>query len=182
MRAAYDLDDARRISRVLARGRGSCSQRFAVLEGVARAAGIPTRVRGLIVDGAFWYPRFRRLSMIVPDRVILAWPEFLADGNWVGVSELFGSLEALCETRPSGFANQGGETLFEAVACTAVDWDGVTSTPGSRSACDLSGTLRADLGRFNSRDELFARYGQTVSLPFRVVAATRILDALAPNP
>ena len=70
----YALDDAQPVSQTLTRGRGSCSQRFAVLEAVARAAGVPTRVRGLLVDGRFWYPRFPRLRALVPDQVVLAWP------------------------------------------------------------------------------------------------------------
>ncbi|WP_324611734.1 transglutaminase domain-containing protein [Streptomyces sp. H021] len=72
----YSVQDERPVSEVLRRGRGSCSQRLAVLEAVARAYGVPTRVRGLLVDGSFWYPRFPRLHRIVPDRVLLAWPEF----------------------------------------------------------------------------------------------------------
>lgn len=58
VRPVYSVDDLRRASRTLKLGRGSCSQRMAVLEAVARAVGVPTRVRGLLVDGRFWYPRF----------------------------------------------------------------------------------------------------------------------------
>ncbi|MFG3658562.1 transglutaminase domain-containing protein, partial [Streptomyces sp. NPDC047706] len=50
VRPVYSVQDERPVSEVLRRGRGSCSQRLAVLEAVARADGIPTRVRGLLVD------------------------------------------------------------------------------------------------------------------------------------
>ncbi|WP_457464607.1 hypothetical protein [Streptomyces sp. TE5632] len=70
---------------MLRRGRGSCSQRLAVLESVARASGVATRVRGLLVDGSFWYPRFPRLHRIVPEQVLLAWPEFRLEGLPAGV-------------------------------------------------------------------------------------------------
>lgn len=76
VRPVYSVQDERPVSEVLRLGRGSCSQRMAVLEAVARASGVPTRVRGLLVDGTFWYPRFPRLRRIVPDQVLLAWPEF----------------------------------------------------------------------------------------------------------
>jgi hypothetical protein len=56
-----------------------------VLEAVARAIGVPTRVRGLLVDGVFWYPRFPRSKPLVPERVLLAWPEFLLDGERVPI-------------------------------------------------------------------------------------------------
>jgi hypothetical protein len=165
VRPVYALNDAQPASRTLARGRGSCSQRLAVLESVARASGIPTRCRGLLVDGRFWYPRFPRLRFVVPDAVLLAWPEFLLDGAWVPVSELFGPVQAT-----AGFTNADGETLFDALARGAVDWDGTTSAPGSCSACDLSATVLRDLGHFDSRDELFAVHGQTLCWPARTAA------------
>jgi hypothetical protein len=177
VRPVYSVQDERPVSEVLRRGRGSCSQRLAVLESVARASGVPTRVRGLLVDGAFWYPRFPRLRRIVPDRVVLPWPEFWLYGPpptapspapWLTVSELFGSLDEL--SRRDGFANFGAETLFEALSRTAIDWDGVTLCPADGTPCDLSAYVLADLGHFDSRDELFARHGQTLCRTARLLA------------
>ncbi|MFG3498796.1 transglutaminase domain-containing protein [Streptomyces sp. NPDC047928] len=205
VRPVYAMDDTQPVSRTLARGRGSCSQRLAVLEAVARAFGVRTRVRGLVVDGSFWYPRFPRTRYLVPSEVVLAWPEFRfedegeddggyaaggrsgngngnaaggrsgnGDGNecaaaWVPVSELFGSLGALAAGNPRGFTNTGTQTLFEALARTAVDWDGSTCGGGSCSAYDLSASVLRDLGRFPSRDALFAAHGQTLCPLARVV-------------
>ncbi|MFC7640555.1 transglutaminase domain-containing protein [Streptosporangium lutulentum] len=95
VRPVYGMDDRQPVSVTLALGRGSCSQRMAVLEAVARACGIATRVRGLLVDGRFWYPRFPRMGALIPHRVVLAWPEFRFDGRWVSVSGLYGDLTAL---------------------------------------------------------------------------------------
>jgi len=170
VRPVYAVDDQQPVSITLARGRGSCSQRLAVLEAVARALGVATRCRGLLVDGRFWYPRFPRLRFLVPAEVLLAWPEFHFDGQWVSTTELFGSVERL-SAGGGGFTNSGGETLFDAVARTAVDWDGVSSAPGTCSACDLSATVIADLGRFDSRDQLFATHGQTMCWGARTLAA-----------
>ncbi|OEJ37536.1 hypothetical protein AR457_31960 [Streptomyces agglomeratus] len=168
--AVYALDDAQPASRTLDLRRGSCSQRLAVLEAVARAGGIPTRVRGLLIDGSFWYPRFPRLRRLVPDTVVLAWPEFRLGQEWVGVSELYAPLGALGRTNPAGFTNTGSQTLFEALASTAVDWDGSTCGADGCSSYDLSAVVRRDLGRFSSRDELFAAHGQTLCPPARIVA------------
>lgn len=179
VRPVYSVQDERPVSEVLRRGRGSCSQRLAVLEAVARASGVATRVRGLLVDGAFWYPRFPRLRRIVPDQVLLAWPEFRLDGlpstaqpaaPWLTVSELFGSLDELSDGPGGGFTNAGTETLFEALSRTAIDWDGVTLCPADGTACDLSAHVLADLGHFDSRDELFARHGQTLCRTARALA------------
>ncbi|MFC0114352.1 transglutaminase domain-containing protein [Kibdelosporangium aridum] len=163
VRPVYALNDTQPVSRTLQRGRGSCSQRLAVLEAVARAYGIPTRVRGLVVDGRFWYPRFRRFRYAVPSQVVLAWPEFYVDETWLGAAELFGSLPS--RSACGAFTNADGETLFDALSRTAVDWDGVTGT-----ACDLSATVLTDLGRYSSRDELFAKHGQTLCAPVRALA------------
>ncbi|MFT4010161.1 MAG: hypothetical protein QM655_08990 [Nocardioidaceae bacterium] len=56
----YAIEEIQPASVTLRRGRGSCSQRLAVLEAVARGAGMRTRVRGLLVAGEFWYARFPR--------------------------------------------------------------------------------------------------------------------------
>ncbi|MFC8951947.1 hypothetical protein ACFT8P_04770 [Streptomyces sp. NPDC057101] len=130
--------------------------------------------------------------------VLLAWPEFLLDDVWVPVADLFAGDTALTDaatndraaadtsaitdtaaadasavtgTAPTagGFTNAGPETLFEAVARTTVDWDAPAACAGS-APCDLSAHLRTDLGRFGSRDELFARHGQTLCLPARTLA------------
>ncbi|MGW2276640.1 transglutaminase domain-containing protein [Streptomyces sp. NPDC001770] len=177
VRPVYSVEEARPVSRVLRLGRGSCSQRMAVLEAVARAWGTPTRVRGLVVDGTFWYPRFPRLRRIVPDQVILAWPEFRIDGlpdgaaaRWLTVSELFAGAVAPQGPRGGGFTNEGPETLFEALSRTAVDWDGPSVCPASDASCDLSAYLLADLGHVGSRDELFARHGQTLCGTARLLA------------
>lgn len=174
IKPVYAVDDEQPVSVTLAKGHGSCSQRMAVLEAVARASGIATRVRGLLVDGRFWYPRFPHMRFLVPDVVVLAWPEFHLDGQWVSLTELFGSVERLNATGV-GFTNTGGETLFDAVAHTAIDWDGCSSSSEACSACDLSAKVVADLGWYNSRDQLFAQHGQTMCAPAWMLAAP-VLD------
>lgn len=170
VRPVYSVEDGRRVSRTLRLGRGSCSQRMAALEAVARAVRVRTRVRGLLVDGTFWYPRFPRLKPFVPEQVLLAWPEFRISGAWVPIGELFDASAAAAAPAPAsadsgvGFANSGGETLFDAVARTGVRWDacGAEAGTGPGTACDLSARVVADLGHFDDRDELFARHGQTL--------------------
>ncbi|MER7112756.1 transglutaminase domain-containing protein [Streptomyces sp. NPDC000229] len=181
VRPVYAMNDAQPASRTLARGRGSCSQRLAVLEAVGRAAGVVTRVRGLLVDGSFWYPRFPRVRRLVPDTVVLAWPEFRIGGEWVNVSELYAPLDVLGARAPEGFTNSGSQTLFEALSSTAVDWDGSASVCGTDgcAAYDLSAMVRRDLGRFSSRDELFAAHGQTLCPPARVIGGA-LLSRVTP--
>ncbi|MFB7148210.1 transglutaminase domain-containing protein [Streptomyces virginiae] len=192
VRPVYSVQDERPVSEVLRRGRGSCSQRLAVLEAVARAYGVPTRVRGLLVDGSFWYPRFPRLRRIVPDQVLLAWPEFRlgspagasgAAASWLTVSELLGGLRPVAAEQGGGFTNAGPETLFEALSRTAIDWDaapavcpstgpgaGPGAGAGAGAACELSAYVLTDLGHYASRDELFARHGQTLCGLARLMA------------
>lgn len=159
VQAVYGMEEATAASETLTRGYGSCSQRLAVLESVARAVGIQTRVRALLVDRSFWAPRFPRFTFVLPPHIVIAWPEFLLE-DWRSVSELFGPVG--CQNGPA-FTNSGSETLFEAVGRCAVDWDGFTG--GSDS--DLSRFVRADLGYFTDRDDLFEHVGQTLCAPSR---------------
>ena len=87
----------------------------------------------------------------------------------MSASELFGGLSDLAATGGAGFANATGETLFEALSRTAVDWEGVTSCDGSGSTCDLSAHIATDLGRFADRDTLFRTHGQTLCWAARTV-------------
>lgn len=173
VRPVYSVEDRRRVSRTLRLGRGSCSQRMAALEAVARAVRVRTRVRGLLVDGTFWYPRFPRVKPFVPEQVLLAWPEFRISGAWVPIGELFnapagpGSAPLDPATPRDGFANKGGETLFDAVARTGVQWD--TCGAPHATACDLSAQVVSDLGHFDDRDDLFERHGQTLCRTARVL-------------
>lgn len=179
VRPVYAVDDTQPVSHTLRRGRGSCSQRLAVLEAVARASGVPTRSRGLLLDGRFWYPRFPGLRAVVPDQVVLAWPEFRVDGTWLDSSSLLATPDLRTGADDGGqFTNAGEETLFEAVGRGAVRWD---ETPRSATdghdqpqvgcdTCSLSGWVLAELGRYDSRDELFIAHGQTLCWPARTAA------------
>lgn len=156
------MNEAIPASRTLRRGSGSCSQRLAILESVARAIGVRTRVRALLIDRSFWYPRFPRIGFALPDRMMLAWPEFQIEGEWRSASELFGPIGC---RGGGGFANRGAETLFEAIGRCAIDWDGRTHD----DPYDLSRFVRADHGFFADRDEAFARLGQTLNAPARML-------------
>jgi hypothetical protein len=161
IRPVYALDDLQSVAVTARRGRGSCSQRLALVEAAARGMGIATRTHGVFVNGRFWYPRFHRVKPLVPDVIVLAWPEFLMDGAWLEVSDLFGRDSCALDAAVP-FDNAGGETLFDAVARTKIDWFGTATPPSDCDVTNLSAFVRADLGFFNDRDDLFARHGQTL--------------------
>jgi hypothetical protein len=161
----YTLRERQSASITLARGCGSCSQRMAVLEAVARHTGISTRSRALWIDGQFWSRRFPKLRHLLPRRVLLAWPEFFLDDRWIDFAELYGSLSELADRDHDGFTNATDETLFEAVSRTAVDWYGQTSCSPTDASCDISSFLLADDGIFPSRDAVFDTYGLFIHQP-----------------
>lgn len=119
-------------------------------------------MEGLVLRGEFWYPRFRYLRHAVPHRVLLAWPSFLVDGEWTDASHAFTSG---CNSSPEDFSNRGGETLFDAAARSRITWGNVTSA----NCLDLSRFVIQSLGTFDSRDELFRSYGQTLPSAVRGV-------------
>jgi hypothetical protein len=190
VRPVYSLAELRPASRTLALGRGSCSQRMAVLEAVARGQQIPTRVRGLLVDGSFWAERFHGLEPALPEVILLAWPQFrlpehtteLQDGEgWLDLSDLF---TGTVPEPDNPFTNADRETLFDAVARGAADWRRTadlrpTSTHSCACVCasGLGQHLRQDLGLFTSRDELFAAYGQNLRTPVRLLVGP-VLDRM----
>ena len=155
----YDLDELQPVSVTIRKRCGSCSQRMACLEAVSRAGGICTRVRALHIAGEFWYPRFPRWTLFIPRKILLVWPQFLLDGVWVNFDELYGSIAQLATCGVPGFRNDG-ESLFEAVENTAVDFNGKScglqcASPGY----DLSRFVLSDEGTFDARDEVFERFG-----------------------
>ncbi len=138
---------------------GSCSRRMACLEAIARAAGIPTRVRALHVRGTFWYPRFRFLRNLIPKSILLVWPQFFLEGVWVDFDELYSPMSQLAAMASSGFTNYG-ESLFEAVHHTPVDFfEKTCGLACARPEHNLSKFILVDQGFFDSRDEAFKQFG-----------------------
>lgn len=156
--AIYSANEWQPASETLRKQRGSCSQRMACLEALARAAGIPTRVRALHVKRSFWYPRFPVLRYFMPNRILLLWPQFFLEGTWVGFDELHSPVQVLAESS-AGFRNDG-ESLFEAVQKTPVDFFGKTcGLACATEGHDLSKYVLTDEGIFETRDQAFLRFG-----------------------
>lgn len=165
IRPVYSLNETQPASATLAKGRGSCSQRIALLEALARGAGLATRSEALLIHGSFWHPRFRYLRRAVPARILVAWPDFRLDCGWMNLSDLF---EADAKNPAQAFANQGSETLFDAIATGSAHWVSSGCAEGSCMLADLAQVDRS-LGRFADRDAVFARYGQNLPGIMRVL-------------
>jgi hypothetical protein len=158
LRPVYSVNELQSVSKTLELKQGSCSQRMACLEAVARAGGIATRVRALHVKGSFWYPRFLFSRPFIPKRVLLIWPQFFIEGTWLDFDELYAPLAQLA-AGARGFTNDG-ESLFEAVQKTPVDFLGKTcGLACARPDHDLSKFILDDSGFFDTRDEAFDRFG-----------------------
>ena len=153
----YTVDERQPASVTLRKGRGSCSQRIACLEALARAAQIATRVHALFIKGEFWYPRFFLSRPFIPARVLLLWPQFFLDG-WVDFDELHATTEQTVKTS-SGFRNDS-ESLFDAVGHSSVDFFGKSCrTTCARPEHDLSSFVLSDEGLFDTRDQALGRFG-----------------------
>jgi transglutaminase superfamily protein len=169
----YSVNEWQPVSTTLERNRGSCSQRMALLEAIARSVGIATRVQALELRGSFWYPRFSFLRRFIPNRVLLVWPQFFFDNQWTDFAELHSSMESLVATAKSGFKNDG-ESLFDAVRDTPVDFVGRTCQMAcAKPEYDLSKFLVADRGLFDTRDDAFKTLGS-----FQHTVRGRIFEVL----
>jgi hypothetical protein len=159
LRPVYSVNEWQPASLTLRRGRGSCSQRTAVLEAIARAAGIPTRVHGFAVKGSFWYPRFRFTRPFIPKSVLLVWPQFYVGDRWLDFDELHAPIDQMAADAKGGFTN-AGESIFEAVKNMPIDFMGKTcGLACSRPEHDLSRFLVENYGLFDTRDEAFEQFG-----------------------
>jgi transglutaminase-like putative cysteine protease len=159
VKPVYALNELQPASKTLRQERGSCSQRMACLEALARACGIPTRSRALLISGRFWYPRFRLFRTFLPKSILLVWPQFFVNGGWVDFDELYSPAAKLAESADRAFRNDG-ESIFDAVDHTPVDFMAKTCGPGcAPSRFDLSKFVLADEGFFETRDEVFTRFG-----------------------
>jgi len=95
----------------------------------------------------------------IPRRILLVWPQFFLQGLWVDFDELYSPLAELAATAPQGFRNDG-ESLFEAVQNTPVDFLGKTcGLACARPEHNLSKFVLQDSGFFDTRDEAFIRFG-----------------------
>lgn len=172
LRAVYSVNERQPASQTFLNKQGSCSQRMACLEAVARAAGVPTRVRALQVKGSFWYPRFRFTRPFIPRSILLVWPQFYLEETWVDFDELYSSMDGLVEGAPA-FTNEG-ESLFEAVQKTPVDF--LSKSCGlacAKPEHDLSRYVLSDDGFFDTRDEAFERFGS-----FQYTLGGRVFELL----
>jgi transglutaminase-like putative cysteine protease len=146
---------------------------MACLEAVSRACGIPTRSRVLLVSGRFWYPRFHLFRAFIPKKILLVWPQFFIERAWIDFDELYGDAADLAAGATQAFTNNG-ESIFDAVAHTPVDFMAKTCSEGcSSSKFDLSRFVLSDEGFLDTRDEVFARFGS-----FQVTLRGRMFEVV----
>ena len=158
VRPVYTVRELQSASETFKKRVGSCSQRLACLEALARANHIPTRVAAYWISRKFWYPRFRSYRFFIPKRIMLVWPEFYVDESWLSADEIYASTEDTFHHSTSGFSNSDAETLFEAIEGTPVDFSGKAVSCGCRNAdLSLSRHVLASAGIFATRDEAFSR-------------------------
>jgi len=149
MRPIYSIDETQPASETFRINGGSCSQRMACLESLARAYGIPTRVRALWLDKAFWAERLPLLRPIMP-KTLMPWPQFYVDARWIDFDEIFDSMADLAAHATHPFTN-AGESMFDAVRDQPVD------LLGKSSSCSLATFVVGDDGLFDTRDELLSK-------------------------
>ncbi|HEV3470338.1 MAG TPA: transglutaminase domain-containing protein [Pyrinomonadaceae bacterium] len=156
MRAYYSIDEDRPVSETLRLNAGSCGQRMAAVEALARAAGVATRVRALWLRREFWNSRLPLLRFFLPKRTLMPWPQFHLEGRWVDFDELFGTLpELAARTRIKHPFTNRGVSLYDAVRDMPVDFLGkLRGTP--HALYDISHRVAADEGFHDTRDQLLA--------------------------
>lgn len=150
MRPIYSVAEKQPASVTMTLNGGSCSQRMACLEALARAYGIPTRVRGLWLRKDFWKERLPLLQPIMP-KTLMPWPQFWLEEKWVDFDEIFHPISDLCELVTHPFTNAGA-SLYDAVRSQPVD------LLGKSSHYSLSNFVLGETAFFDTRDELLEKF------------------------
>lgn len=158
MNAVYSIDEEQPVSKTIRLNGGSCGQRMACVEALARAYGVPTRVRALWLSGEFWRWRLPLFRFFLPKRTLMPWSQFYFDGEWTDFDELYAPLDELAAHTAAthAFTNKG-ESLYSAISRTPVDFFGkLKGTP--YASFDISHFVAADDGFFDTRDEALGKF------------------------
>ena len=150
MRPIYSVAERQPASVTLTLNGGSCSQRMACLEALARGYGVPTRVRGLWLRKDFWKERLPLLQPLMP-KTLMPWPQFWLEGKWLDFDEIFEQMADLCKLVSHPFTN-AGMSLFDAVRCEPVD------LLGKSSQYSLKQFVLSETDFFDTRDELLDKF------------------------
>ena len=149
MRPIYSVADKQPASETIRLNGGSCAQRMACLEALARGYGIRTRVRGLWLTKKFWKARLPLLQPIMP-KTLMPWPQFWLEDRWVDFEEIFDTIGDLSTQVTHPFTNAGA-SLFDAVRSQPVD------LLGKSPQFSLQQYVNSDAGFFDTRDELMEK-------------------------
>lgn len=164
MPGVYSVEEDQPVSKTLSLNKGSCAQRMACVEALARAAGIPTRVRVLWLDRSIWNSRVPLLRRVLPRRTLMPWPQFFLNGEWVDFEELYGPLIEVAAHSPDNhpFTNRG-ESLYSSISHIPVDFFG--KLKGTDYAFyDISHFVAGDDGFMDTRDDLLEKYDESTWL------------------
>lgn len=151
MRPIYSIEETIPVSRLFELNQGSCSQRMACVEALARARGIATRVRALWLDRTFWYSRLPLLRFVLPKKgILMPWPQFFVDNAWLDFDEIYDSITHLAAQASHPFTNRG-VSMFDAVQRSPVDFFAKSEKCGLPQF-SLARVVIADGGYFDTRD------------------------------
>jgi hypothetical protein len=149
MRPIYSVAETQPVTQTMTLNGGSCSQRMACLEALARGYGIRTRVQALWLKKDFWKERLPLLIPILP-KTLMPWPQFWLEDRWVDFDEIYGTIADLGAHVTHPFTNAGA-SLFDAVKNQPVD------LLGKSPVFSLQKFVASDAGFFDTRDELLAK-------------------------
>jgi hypothetical protein len=170
LNAVYSIDEFQSAAETIRRSAGSCSQRIACLEALARGYGLATRVRALWLERSFWSYRLPVIEPLLPRRTLMPWPQFHLGGRWVDFDELYGTPEELAAGGGHPFTNKG-ESLFDAVTHVPVDFLGKLKCTRF-SSFDISKFVASEAGIFDTRDQLVGSLDETTWIGKLIFAVT----------
>lgn len=161
IRFGYNSDDTIPASKVLSDGYGQCNTKTTLLMALLRAAGIPCRAHGFIIDKGLQRGAMPEwVYKLSPADLLHSWAEVYYGGVWYDMEGIILDKPYL-EKLQKSFADCDGSFCGYGVSTDdlknpPVDWN-------ANSTYIQKNDIKRDLGVYDSPDDLFARHAQQLS-------------------
>ncbi len=162
IRFGYNTDDTIPASRVLSDGYGQCNTKTTLFMALLRAAGIPCRAHGFIIDKGLQRGAMPEwVYKLSPSDLVHSWAEVCFNGVWYDMEGLILDKPYLYKLQQK-FADCGGGFCGYGVSTAdlknpPVDWN------ANNTYIQKDG-IKQDLGVYDSPDELFAQHAQRLGI------------------
>ena len=157
----YNQDDVIPATQILFDGYGQCNTKTILFMALLRAVGIPCRIYGTWIDKSvqkgvvpFIY------YLLAPKKLLHSWADVYYEGDWYSMEGLIIDTPYLKSVQEKFAANNGP---FCGLGISVDDLSNPNVEWNKCDTCIQKGAVTDYLGIFDSPDDLYTKYAQTLS-------------------